>query len=273
VSPVFPFYAVTVTAAAWVTPRMRRVTVGGSGMDRFQSTAADQYVKLFFPLPGQGPPQIPPVVDDVPSWHRAYLAMPDDRRPPMRTYTIRRHHPDRNEVDIDFALDGIHGPGSRWAASAAPGDPLGMLGPAAIEKPADGDWRLLIGDATALPAIGAIAEQLSSGTKAIVFVEVADAAEHQAWDTPADVDVHWVHLDGAAPGDGERLLDALRAAQLAPGRPLVWIAGESGMVKALRRHAVSERGIDKRSVAFSGYWRRGKSEDQLTKDDVDGLTE
>jgi NADPH-dependent ferric siderophore reductase len=43
----------------------------------------------------------------------------------------------------------------------------------------------------------------------------------------------------------------------------VWIAGESGQVKALRRHFVGERGFDRRRVTFVGYWRQGLSEEQL----------
>lgn len=47
-------------------------------------------------------------------------------------------------------------------------------------------------------------------------------------------------------------------------RPLTdcyaWIAGEAGVIKLLRRHLVSDLGIDRRSVAFMGYWRRGKAE-------------
>jgi NADPH-dependent ferric siderophore reductase len=59
-------------------------------------------------------------------------------------------------------------------------------------------------------------------------------------------------------------LDALRAARLpAAERPYVWIAGESGCVKRLRRHFVGERGIDRRRVTFIGYWRQGLSEEQL----------
>jgi NADPH-dependent ferric siderophore reductase len=40
-----------------------------------------------------------------------------------------------------------------------------------------------------------------------------------------------------------------------------WLAGEAGVVKGLRRHLVQERGVDRRSVAFMGYWRDGKSSD------------
>lgn len=39
-----------------------------------------------------------------------------------------------------------------------------------------------------------------------------------------------------------------------------WIAGEAGMVKSLRRHLVSDLGIDRRQVSFMGYWRKGRPE-------------
>jgi NADPH-dependent ferric siderophore reductase len=39
-----------------------------------------------------------------------------------------------------------------------------------------------------------------------------------------------------------------------------WLAGEAGAIKTLRRHIVTTNGIDRRQVAFMGYWRIGKSE-------------
>lgn len=36
-----------------------------------------------------------------------------------------------------------------------------------------------------------------------------------------------------------------------------WIAGESWMVKALRRSLVTELGLERAQVAFMGYWRQG----------------
>lgn len=34
-------------------------------------------------------------------------------------------------------------------------------------------------------------------------------------------------------------------------------------MKALRRHFVRERGIDRRRITFVGYWRQGMNEEQL----------
>ena len=39
-----------------------------------------------------------------------------------------------------------------------------------------------------------------------------------------------------------------------------WIAGEAGCVKELRRHLVRSVGLDRKQVAFMGYWRHGKAE-------------
>ncbi|WFR68758.1 SIP domain-containing protein [Curtobacterium flaccumfaciens] len=44
-------------------------------------------------------------------------------------------------------------------------------------------------------------------------------------------------------------------------RPVyAWIAGEAGCVKELRRHLVRGVGLDRKQVAFMGYWRHGKAE-------------
>ena len=39
-----------------------------------------------------------------------------------------------------------------------------------------------------------------------------------------------------------------------------WIAGEAAAVKDIRRYLVQDIGIDRRQVAFMGYWRKGRAE-------------
>ena len=39
-----------------------------------------------------------------------------------------------------------------------------------------------------------------------------------------------------------------------------WIAGEAAAIRDLRRYLVREVGIDRKQVAFMGYWRQGKAE-------------
>lgn len=197
-------------------------------------------------------------------WYQAFLAIPEDDRPWMRSFTIRARRPALGELDIDFVLHGDAGPAGRWATTAAPGDTLGMVGPSALyaRPPATTGRLLLAGDESALPALGTLLEALPAGAAATAFVEVADPAEEQHLATRAELTVHWLHRDGAAPGHGTALVDAVRAAEL-PGLGAAWLAGESGTVRALRRHLLRERGLDRRSVEFAGYWRLS-----LTQDDA-----
>jgi hypothetical protein len=81
--------------------------------------------------------------------------------------------------------------------------------------------------------------------------------------TAAADDITWLVRDRSAAVHGAGLVDAVGAAPLPSGTPYAWIAGESGIVRSLRRHAVDERGIDRRAVTFVGYWRLGAGEDRL----------
>ncbi len=59
-------------------------------------------------------------------------------------------------------------------------------------------------------------------------------------------------------GDEDELWDVPDAPPV--GGFYAWLAGEAGAVVGLRRHLVGERGIDRRAVAFMGYWRRGRAQ-------------
>jgi len=79
--------------------------------------------------------------------------------------------------------------------------------------------------------------------------------------TRAEAEITWLfRSSGAQVGS---LAGAIQAAPLPSGRPYVWIAGEAGMVRVVRRHLVDERGVDRSDVTFAGYWRRGADQEQL----------
>lgn len=92
------------------------------------SAGHDQRVKLFFPLAGQTDPVVPEGED----WYPEYRAMPEDERPPMRTFTLRELRRDTCEMDVDFVLHGDTGPASSWAGRAEPGQRLAILAPTAV---------------------------------------------------------------------------------------------------------------------------------------------
>jgi len=265
--PALTYHRALVTAVRPITPRMVRVTFEAASFREVPPGAPDQYVKVFFPQPGQEEPRLPETGSDVMSWYRTYLAMPDDVRPPMRTYTVRSHRPAAAEIDVDFALHGDTGPASAWASRAAAGDRVAFLGPHGLyDVPGGTDWQLLVGDETALPAIGAIIERLKPGTRASAYIEVSEREERQTFETRGAVEVHWL-LRGARPL-GEALLGAVRAASFPGGAPYAWVSGEAGVVKLVRRHLVREREVDKRRICFTGYWRLGMSEEAARREAV-----
>lgn len=270
--PTMAYDTLRVSRLERLTPHMVRITLIGQNPASTLDVGPDQYTKVFFPLPGQRRPVVPPPLEDtdgVLSWYQRYLAMPDALRPPMRTYTVRAQRPSLGELDIDFVLHPEHaGPASEWAAKAAPGDEIGFLCPPyALYDPRPGAaWQLLVGDESALPAIGAIIERLSEGQSLRAFVEVAGPAEEQRFETRGEVQIDWVHR-GDRP-HGEAVVDAVKAAELPGGEPYAWISGEADLVKFTRRHLVRERGIDKRSITFTGYWRRGRTEEDTGRENV-----
>ncbi|MEU8268013.1 siderophore-interacting protein [Sphaerisporangium sp. NPDC049002] len=262
---------ITVTGVRRVTPHMARVTFDAGEVAGAIGDEPDQQVKLYFPKPGQAVPRLPEPGGDFGRWYEAFNAIPEDERPWTRSFTIRARDRERGTVDIDFVLHGDGGPAARWAGSARPGDVLGMFGPSAMfARPVPlsaaigaSDWLLLAGDQAALPAIGTLIEALPEGFRAVACVEVADAAEEQSFATRGQVSVRWVHRGEVPPGKGDALLHAVRAVEFPAGRVFAWLAGEAGTVRALRRHLVGDRGVDKRSIDFTGYWRL-----KLTQDDA-----
>jgi len=251
----------TVTRVRELTPRMRRVSFGApDGLAHWP----DQQLKLCFPRGGAL--RLPPSDGDDMRWYQAFLAIPEQERPWLRSFTVRRVDPDRGELDVDFVLHGDAGPAVRWARSAAVGQVLGRYGPSAAYRVPlrAGDWYLFAGDETALPAIGSLLESLPPDARGLAYVEVADPAERHELSTPDGVAVRW--LSRAA---GESVVAAVRAATFPAGEVSAWLAGEAGAVRVLRRHLVADRGVPKRSVEFSGYWRRALTQDDApTEEDM-----
>ncbi|MDX3576258.1 siderophore-interacting protein [Streptomyces sp. FL07-04A] len=265
VAAPFRFFSLQVARARRLGPSLVRVTFAGEDLRHFLSDGRDQSLSLFLPHPGQDAPAVPFELGD--GWWQAWRELPDGVRAVMRSYTLRALRRDAlgrtREIDVDFVLHTPAGPASAWAACAAAGDRVVLLGPAVADNrairfrpPHDTDLVLLWGDESALPAVASILESLPAGRRARVWLETHDAGNVRELATAADAEVAW--------SVGEDSVDAVRAARLpAAARPYVWIAGESGSVKALRRHFVQERGVDRRRVTFVGYWRRGMSEEQL----------
>ncbi|WP_405472890.1 siderophore-interacting protein [Streptomyces canus] len=269
VAAPFRFFSLQVVRTRRLGPSLVRVSFTGEDLRYFLSDGRDQSLSLFLPAEGRTEPGVPVELGD--GWWQAWRELPDDVRAVMRSYTLRSLRRDPDEIDIDFVLHEPAGPASRWAARAAAGDKVQLLGPAVVDNrairfrpPEDTDLVLLWGDETALPAVSAILEALPAGQRARVWLEVRDAGDIQDLATEADAEITWLVAEETGAACSPMALDALRDARLPDAeRPYVWIAGESGCVKELRRHFVRERGVDRRRVTFVGYWRQGMTEEQL----------
>ncbi|MGW0044199.1 siderophore-interacting protein [Rhodococcus sp. NPDC003348] len=235
-----------------VTPRMRRITVGGEQLEGFRSgefdvtafrtEGADDYVKIFLPEEGETEPVLP-------EQHDGHLHWPRKPAPVARAYTVRRFDPVTGELDLDFVVHG-HGVAGNWARDAKPGDVLHLAGPKVSTIPPTGaDWWLLAGDETALPAIGRYVD--THADPAILHaVVLVDGPEEEQADLTG---VTWVHRrEGVA--DAKLLADAVRQIAPATGEGWMWIAGEAAIVRELRAVA-KELGVPKQLLDASGYWR------------------
>ncbi|MEV7685790.1 siderophore-interacting protein [Streptomyces bungoensis] len=272
VASPFRFFSLRVLRVRRLGPSLVRVSFGGPELDAFRSLGRDQSLSLFLPQPGQSEPVLPLDLGD--GWWQAWRELPDDVRAVMRSYTLRALRHDPGEIDIDFALHGV-GPASRWASRAAAGDRVLALGPAIADNravrfrpPEDTDLVVLWGDETAVPAASAVLESLPAGTRVRAWLEVPHAGDIQDIATEADAEIDWLVRHDGSP----TAVDAVRAArQPLAERPYVWLAGEAGHVRALRRYFVGERGVDRRRVTFVGYWRRGMTEEQFRSVDQDSI--
>lgn len=180
-------------------------------------------------------------------------------RPASRTYTIRRSDPVTGQIDLDVVL---HGDGlfAGWARSARPGDALDFTGPRPHAVPSfTADGVIMAADETGLPALAAVAEAAPAGLPVHAVVEVADAAEEQPLLSAADLRVTWLHRDGARSGTTGALERTARSLPWPGGAVDVWVAGEAGEVRAIRRFASIERGVERDRLHAFGYWRLGRA--------------
>lgn len=202
-------------------------------------------------------------------------------------------------VDIVVHPGHDEGPGSGWARSVRIGDTLRILGPGrghapwAAWAPGQAGRVVCAGDETAAPALLAIADELAAESPGpaggnatrevsiVVEVPTARDARELADGVPDFVTVLprsgepgtavANHLAGLLDLSGECVETVMGgrrpterewqpATAVSASEPYVFLAGEAGLVRAMRRLAVDAAGIPKGAVAFMGYWRRGAAE-------------
>ncbi|WP_127784370.1 siderophore-interacting protein [Rhodococcus sp. X156] len=229
--PTLLAFPVTVAAVQRLSPSYLRITFRGADLAQFHRGGPlgtrDLRVKVI--VPGElGDPWAP--LDLSPGWYPRWLATDPRVRGCMRTYTVRGLRLDLPvpELDLDFVLhldaDGHGGPATQWAAAAAVGDPITILGPNQATGGVLGgiEWHppraseehpvrvLLAGDETAVPAVTSVLATLPAGYHGQAILEVPCAEDTFAVTTPSQVEVVWLPRDGRP--HGAALATAVRAA-------------------------------------------------------------
>jgi NADPH-dependent ferric siderophore reductase len=262
-----PLHTFEVVRGEQLTPHMMRVVLGGSGFDTFvPNELTDSYVKLVFVAEDVDVDGLPrPLTLD------SFAGLPPEKRPAIRTMTVRRADPAAREITIDIVVHGEHGVAGPWAAAAEPGQPMYLMGPSGAYAPDPAaDWHLFAGDESALPAIAAALEALPANATGKAFIEIAGPQDEIPLTAPESVQVNWVYRGGRADLVGEEragnhapLIEAVTTTQWLPGQVHVFIHGEAqAVMHNLRPYIRKERGVDANwASSISGYWRRGRTEE------------
>ncbi|MCS0585264.1 siderophore-interacting protein [Massilia pinisoli] len=183
--------------------------------------------------------------------HVKFMFTDADGTQVRRDYTPRRFDREARALVVEFALHG-DGRASTWAREATPGQNVVVGGPrGSMILPPGLDWQLLVGDATALPAIARRLEELPRGSRVLVRVHAA-RADRRAFAGAADVDLRWFDT-------GEDLVTDLGALTLPDGRGFTWGGGEAALMAQVRA-VLNDKGVPREATRVSAYWKRGVAE-------------
>jgi NADPH-dependent ferric siderophore reductase len=238
---------VTVAATEQISPNLRRVTLAGPSLRAWESTGkADEFVHVHIP--------------DAPradGWEEDHDI--------ARHYTVRRWNPAGPSIDIDVVTHG-HGRGATWARTAREGDTVAVSDVHGYYAPPEGSThRLLVADATGLPAVARILEEASPHETFEVLIELISMDDAIALLSPAAVEVEWrVSGNGRGPS---ALVSCMDSMPTPADDTYVWLACESAQSRKARA-LVREHWTRHHSLyRIVGYWHVD-AEEQMRKWDA-----
>lgn len=180
-------------------------------------------------------------------------------RPLSRRYSIRGLDRGSQAVELNIVTHGINGPGARWAANASPGERVDGVGPRGkVFVNPHADWHLFLGDESAAAANLNMLESLPSAVQGVAYLEVGSHADELPMAAAGAQEVRWLHRGEGPAATSARLVEAMTAAVLPPGRGHVYIAGEVQVVAEVQRAALA-RGLAPDQVSAKAYWGRGQA--------------
>lgn len=299
-SEPFRFFHVHVTRVVDLTPSFRRVTFVGEDLDHFADPGWDQRIKLVLPAARGGYRHLPEGGSWYTRWRALDEAERPPIRTYTTRAVRRRSGGTEVDIDVVLhGTTGPAArwaqsarPGTEAVLLGPDAGFDGVPGGVDFIPPRVTERFLLGGDETAAPAISRVLEDLPVSARGVAVVELPTSADVTYLPTHPGIEMRVRGRDGRA--HGELLVaEVVRAAsELCPaGTPqeveeididrdllwevprtakggaalkrtslYAWLAGEAGAVRAMRRHLVAGHGLDRRTVAFMGYWRLGRPE-------------
>lgn len=246
----------SVTRKEYITPYYIRVFLTGNGVEQIALTTVGTHNKIFIPPKGINKVYFP----EFNATTRQWIVLPEEIRPSMRTYTHRGIDLDKKEVWIDFVAHGDEGPASEWAINAQSGSVLGVMMKVKKKKLyPQAENYVLIGDATAIPVLGAILEDLPKTAKVICIIEVHSKDDEQHLRTKADTQFQWLH--NSNPKKESNLPKAVKSLTLPKKNRYAYIAAEFSAVKKIRYYLRDEKDWQRQDFSAISYWKAGESED------------
>ena len=181
-----------------LTPNMVRLTLGGSSLKQFPIGYEGGYIKIF-----------------VQNTEGAEVS---------RSFTIRKHEPERRQIVIDAVTHGDEGPASRWINKVAVGDNIEISGPGACKLlNQEADWFFLAGDMSAMPAICVNLEALPKEAKGYAVLEVIEARDKLEIKAPKDLEIVWIENPNPIQNPS-RISETVQNLAWLDGKASVWVA-------------------------------------------------
>ncbi|MEO6511101.1 MAG: siderophore-interacting protein [Nocardioides sp.] len=218
-------YAATVLRREPLSPHLVRLALGDlTGPDDFASTGIpDEWVGLV--VPGQFQ---------------------------SRYYTVGSWDGSELVLDVVVHEDGLV---TEWASRDCVGEVVTIQeAKGSFAMPDDAAWLLLVGDLTAMPAMARILStvELDKLDRPVeVWAEVPDDLTGYL---PEGTDITWLQ----PPAEGESALaGVVEGIDWPAGEGYFWMAGESGQMRAIRKHLMREVRLPSTAYDVMGYWRGG----------------
>ncbi|MFD1937710.1 MULTISPECIES: siderophore-interacting protein [Nonomuraea] len=173
----------------------------------------------------------------------------------LRTYSVWRHDPAWECLDLVGYDHGGDSPGMTWVRTARPGQEVSFTRPEGRLTLRQGaPYHVFAGEETAAVAFGPMLRAVPAGEPVFGAVEAEEPGDHL--DLPGDL--VQVCRGGASAANSEALVKAVAALDLPDTPGVAYLAGEARTIQAVRAHLVDERGWSRGDVVTKPFWTPGR---------------